>query len=120
MQSQLARYFSVPVSIGIVVLFNTFSHPWDSLWPRFFGVLAILFAWGWLRHIGGSLRACILTHVAAVMLGDAIFWLTGPVTFGEFTTVDRLAVIGVGLVSLGFAVRLSRRITGADGSAAVA
>jgi len=111
MQTQLSRYLGAAAAISIVILFNTFSHPWDSLWPRFFGVLAILFAWGWLRHISGSLKACILTHIAAVMIGDAIFWLTGPVAFGEYSNTDRLAITSVGLVSLAISVYLSRRIT---------
>ncbi len=110
MQTQLSRYLSVAAAIAIVIVFNTFSHPWESLWPRFFGVLAILFAWGWLRHISGSLKACILTHIAAVMIGDAIFWLTGPVAFGEYSWMDTLLVAGIGLVSLGLSVYFSRRI----------
>lgn len=110
MQSQLARHFGVAVAIVVVIGFNTFSHPWESLWPRFFGVLALLFAWGWLRHIGGSLSACILTHIAAVMIGDAIFWLTGPVDFGAFSNGDRGIVIGAGLAALAASVVLSRRI----------
>ncbi len=110
MQTQLSRYLSVAAAIGIVVAFNTVSHPWDSLWPRFFGVLAILFSWGWLRHIGGSLKACILTHIAAVMMGDAIFWMTGPVAFGEYSNLDRLMVVGVGLASLVLSIYFSRRI----------
>lgn len=110
MQSQLSRYLAPASAIGIVILFNTFSHPWESLWPRFFGVLAILFAWGWLRHIGGSLKACILTHIAAVMVGDVIFWLTGPVNFGAFSALDASATAVIGLVALGASVYLSGRI----------
>lgn len=110
MQTQLSRHVGTAAAIGIVVLVNTFSHPWVTLWPRFFGALAILFAWGWLRHIGGSLKACILTHIAAVMIGDAIFWLTGPVAFGEFSNTDRLVVASVGLVSLALAYHFSNRI----------
>jgi membrane protease YdiL (CAAX protease family) len=111
MQTQLSRHFGTVAAIGLVVLFNTFSHPWGTLWPRFFGVLAILFAWGWLRHIGGSLRACILTHIAAVMIGDAIFWTIGPVAFGEYSTLDRTMVLLVGIAALLVSVYLSRRIT---------
>lgn len=110
MQTQLSRHFGTAAAISTVVLFNTFSHPWDSLWPRFFGVLAILFAWGWLRHIGGSLKACILTHIAAVMIGDAIFWLTGPIAFGEYSNTDRIVVTSIGLVSLALSFHFSRRI----------
>ncbi len=111
MQTQLSRHLGAAAAVSIVILFNTFSHPWDSLWPRFFGVLAILFAWGWLRHISGSLKACILTHIAAVMIGDVIFWLTGPVAFGEYSNTDRVAVTSIGLVSLAFSFYLSRQIT---------
>ena len=111
MQTQLSRHTGIAMAIGLTILFNTFAHPWATLWPRFFGVLAILFAWGWLRHIGGSLQACILTHIAAVMLGDVIFWLTGPVAFGEFSNGDRAVVVGVGVVALVLSVQLSQRIT---------
>ena len=110
MQSQLSRIMGVAATIAIVVLFNTISHPWESLWPRFFGVLAILFAWGWLRQISGSLKACILTHLAAVMIGDAIFWFTGPVAFGEYTNGHRLIVVLVAAVSLVLSIYLSQRI----------
>lgn len=111
MQSQLSRYLAPATAIGIVILFNTFSHPWESLWPRFFGVLAILFAWGWLRHISGSLKACILTHIAAVMGGDIIFWLTGPVDFGKFSNTDLGVTVAIGTGALGISVYLSRRIS---------
>ena len=110
MQTQLSRYLGTAAAIGLVVLFNTFSHPWATLWPRFFGVLAILLAWGWLRHIGGSLRACILTHIAAVMIGDAIFWAIGPVDFSEYSMLDRAIVVFVGIASLLVSIYLSRRI----------
>ena len=110
MQTQLSRHLGTAAAIGLALLFNTFSHPWDSLWPRFFGVLAILFAWGWLRHISGSLKACILTHIAAIMIGDAIFWLTGPVDFGDYSNSDRFIVVAVGLVSLVASIYYSRQI----------
>ena len=110
MQTQLSRYMGTAMAVGLVILFNTFAHPWDTLWLRFFGVLAILFAWGWLRHIGGSLKACILTHIAAVMIGDVIFWSTGPVAFGDFSNGDRLVIVGIGLLALVVAWQLSRRI----------
>jgi membrane protease YdiL (CAAX protease family) len=109
-QAQLSRYLGVAATITIVVLLNTISHPWDSLMPRFFGVLAFLFAWGWQRHITGSLKACILTHIACIMIGDVIFWLTGPVEFGEYSNTDILLLVSVGLVSIALSFYYSRRI----------
>ena len=111
MQSQLSRHLPLWAAIGFVIFFNTFSHPWASLWPRFFAVVAILFAWGWLRHISGSLKACILAHIATVMGVDVIFWLTGPVDFGTLSTTALAITAGIGLAALGAAVYLSRRIT---------
>jgi len=111
MQSQLARYLSLWPTITLVVLFNTFAHPWATLWERFFGVLAILLAWGWLRHISGSLRATILTHIAAVMGGDLIFLALGPVNFGELQAGTLVAVAAVGVIALAVSVWLSRLIT---------
>ena len=111
MQTQLRRHLALWPSIGLVVLFNTFAHPWATLWERFFGVLAILFAWGWLRHISGSLVATILTHIAAVMGGDLVFMALGPVDFRELQQGTLIAVAVVGLVALGLSVWLSRLIT---------
>ena len=111
MQSQLSRHLPLSAAIGTVIFFNTFSHPWGALWPRFFAVLAILFAWGWLRHISGSLKACILAHIAAIMGSDVIFWLTGPVDFGTLSTTALAITATIGLVALGASVYLSRRIT---------
>jgi membrane protease YdiL (CAAX protease family) len=116
MQSQLSRYMGLWSAIGIVVIANTFSHPWESLWPRFFGVVAILFAWSWLRHISGSLKACILTHIAAVMGGDIIFWLTGPVDFGQMSQTALVINAAVCALTIGIAVYLSRLITRGAGS----
>ncbi len=110
MQTQLSRHLSIGLAVAIVITFNTFAHPWETLWLRFFGVLAILAAWGWLREIGGSLRACIVTHIAAVMIGDVIFWLTGPVDFGGFSSLHNSIVAGIGLLALGLSVFLSGRI----------
>ncbi|MDP6734354.1 MAG: CPBP family intramembrane metalloprotease, partial [Gammaproteobacteria bacterium] len=112
MQSQLSRHLGLWSAIGIVVFFNTFAHPWESLWPRFFAVVAILFAWGWLRHIGGSLKVCILTHIVVVMGDDVLFWLTGPVDFGQISQPVLVITTVVGLSALAVSVYLSRLITG--------
>ncbi len=111
-QSQLSRYLPLWAAIVTAIFFNTFSHPLASLWPRFFAVLAILFAWGWLRHISGSLKACILAHIAAIIGADVIFMLTGPVDFGTLSTTALALTVGIGLAALGASVYLSRRITG--------
>ncbi len=112
MQSQLSRHLPLWAAIVTAIFFNTFSHPLASLWPRFFAVVAILYAWGWLRHISGSLKACILAHIATVMGVDVIFWLTGPVDFGTLSTTALALTVGIGLAALGASVYLSRRITG--------
>ena len=112
MHSQLARHLTLLPTIFWVVFFNTFAHPWASLGQRFFGTVAILVAWGWLRHISGSLKATILLHIVVVMGGDAIFWFIGPVDFGELTTGTLIAAAVIGLVALAGSIYLSRLITG--------
>ena len=110
MQSQLCRLMSLWPAIALVVFFNTFSHPWATLWPRFFGVLAILLAWSWLRHISGSLKATILTHIAVVMGGDVIFWFIGPVDFGQLSSQTLILVAAIGVLATGGSFYLSRMI----------
>ena len=111
MQSQLSRHLPLWAAIVTAIVFNTFSHPLASLWPRFFAVVAILYAWGWLRHISGSLKACIFAHIAAIMGSDVIFWLTGPIDFGTLSRTALAITVGIGLAALGASVYLSRRIT---------
>lgn len=118
MQSQLARHLGLWSAIGIVVFFNTFSHPWDGLWPRFFAVVAILFAWGWLRHISGSLLVCILTHIVVIMGDDVLFFLTGPVDFSEFSRTALVTTAVIGLAAFLVSIYLSRQITGSQSSPA--
>ena len=111
MQAQLARHFGLWSTIFWVVFFNTFSHPWASLGQRFFGTVAILVAWGWLRHISGTLKAPLLLHIAMVMGGDVVFWFIGPVDFGQLTAGTLTAVGAIGLVALAGTIYLSRLIT---------
>jgi len=111
MQAQLRRYLPLWPAIAIVVLFNTFSHPWDSLWVRFFGVMAILFAWSWLRYISGSLKATILAHIGIIMGLDLMYWFIGPVDYAQVSRSTLLTIAAVGCAALVASVYLSRRIT---------
>lgn len=111
MQAQLRRYLPLWLAIALVVLFNTFSHPWDSLWVRFFGVMAILFAWSWLRYISGSLKATILTHIAIVMGLDLVYWFVGPVDYGQVEPSFLVVIALIGCAALLASVYLSRLIT---------
>ena len=111
MQSVLERIWGVWPAVLLALLFNTFAHPWDTLWLRFFSLLAVLLAWGWLRHLGGSLKLCILVHLVVVMGRDIPYWFIGPVDYGEFSPAA-LTVTGIlGLLFLFASLWMSRRIT---------
>ena len=110
MQSVLERIWGLWPAVLLVVLFNTFAHPWDTLWLRFFSVLAVLFAWGWLRYLGGSLKLCILVHLVVVMGRDVPYWFTGPVDYSEFTDTALMVAGASGLALLGASWWLSREI----------
>ena len=110
MQSVLERIWGLWPAVLLTVLFNTFAHPWDTLWLRFFSLLAILFAWSWLRHLGGSLKLCILVHLVVVMGRDIPYWFVGPVDYGEFTNTALAVAAVTGLVLAGVSWQLSRAI----------
>ena len=111
MQSVLSRHTGLWTAILVVVLFNTFAHPWETVWLRFFALLAVLFAWGWLRHISGSLKVCIITHIASVMGGNVIYDSIGPVDFGKLSQSALVTTAVIGFAALAMSVYLSRRIT---------
>ena len=110
-QSILSRHLGLWVAIIVAVLFNTFAHPWETIGLRFFALLAVLFAWGWLRHISGSLKVCIITHIASVMGGNVIYGIIGPVDFGKLSQSALVTTAVIGFVALAMSVYLSRRIT---------
>lgn len=86
MQSLLSRHMAIGFAIFIVVMFNTFAHPWDTLWPRFFSAMAFLLGWSVLIWLCGSLKVAIVTHLLAVMARDAPYWWIDEVAMGDVST----------------------------------
>jgi membrane protease YdiL (CAAX protease family) len=78
LQSRLTPLLGFWPGLLVPLVVNTLSHRWDGLAERTVGVVCILFAWGWLRHLAGSLTPTILTHVAAIFAWDALLRAVGP------------------------------------------
>lgn len=111
MQSGLQRVITGiwPVII-IVSLANTVAHRWDGLFERTIGVFAILVAWGYLRHLSGSLLATIITHIAAIIAWDAILWFWGPWDQSQMSAGSLLLVLMIGLSTFAISLWLVRSI----------
>jgi len=112
MQTLLSRHITIGLAVLVVVLFNTFAHPWDTLWPRFFSAIAFLTAWSCLILLCGSLKAAIITHLLAVMARDIPYWWLDEVQMGEVSTTFTVGVLilggTAGLAAAGVAVRIRR------------
>jgi membrane protease YdiL (CAAX protease family) len=78
LQSRLTPLLGFWPGLLLPLVVNTLSHRWDGLAERTVGVVCILFAWGWLRHLAGSLTPAILTHIAAIFAWDALLRAVGP------------------------------------------
>ncbi|NND55348.1 MAG: CPBP family intramembrane metalloprotease [Gammaproteobacteria bacterium] len=113
MQSLLSRHMAIWLAVFIVVMFNTFSHPWDTLWPRFFSAMAFLLAWSCLIVLCGSLKAAIVTHLIAVMCRDLPYWWIDEVPMGEVSTGFTGSVVAIcaaaTLAAWWVAMRIRRR-----------
>ncbi len=110
MQSILTRMLGLWPAIGLVVLFNTLAHPWETLHLRLLALFAILFAWAWLRHLGGSLTLCICTHIAVVMGRDLLAFSAGPGKFGQLSVSAIALIVLTGLLAAWASLLLSRSI----------
>jgi len=104
MQSRLTPLFGVWPAILIVTFVNGISHRWDGLYERMIAVAAILIAWGYIRHLSGSLTPAILTHVGLIMIWDASLWYFGPLDLSTLgpEALTMTAITGL----LAFAVAL--------------
>lgn len=110
MQSLLSRHMAIWLAVFIVVMFNTFAHPWDTLWPRFFSAIAFLTAWSCLIILCGSLKAAITTHLLAVMARDVPYWWIDEVKMGDVSNGFTASVIGTGVAAALAAWWVARRI----------
>ncbi|MDH3977346.1 MAG: CPBP family glutamic-type intramembrane protease [Gammaproteobacteria bacterium] len=117
MQSGLQRVITgVWPVILIVSLANTLAHRWDGLLERTIGVFAILVAWGYLRHLSGSLAVTIATHIIAIIVWDAILWFRGPWDQSAMSMNDLLLVTFVGLMAFVISLWFARIIRAEIGS----
>jgi membrane protease YdiL (CAAX protease family) len=110
MQSKLMPLFGVWPAILIATIANTLAHRWDGLAERTIGVFAILVAWGYLRHISGSLTPTILTHIATIFAWDIILWTWGPWDHAAMGTGSLVATAVIGLVTFAGSVYVAKRI----------
>ncbi len=110
MQSKLTPLFGLWPAILITTIVNTLAHRWDGLAERAVGVFAILIAWGYLRHLSGSLTPAILTHVATILVWDIILWSWGPWDYGAMGAGSLAATALIGLITLAALIYLARRI----------
>ncbi|MAF83620.1 MAG: CPBP family intramembrane metalloprotease [Gammaproteobacteria bacterium] len=110
MQSRLMPLVGVWPAIMIVTIANTLAHRWDGLAERAVGVFAILVAWGYLRHISGSLTPAILTHIAAIFIWDLILWNWGPWDHAAMGMGSLVTTTLIGLAALAGAVYVAKRI----------
>jgi len=114
MQSRLTPLVGVWPAIIITTLANTLAHRWDGLAARTVGVTAILLAWGYLRHISGSLTPAIITHIAAIFAWDAILWTWGPWDHAAMTAGALWATALIGASTFAGAVWVTRNIDAAS------
>lgn len=108
MQTRLAPLLGAWPAILVTAFVNLVAHRWDGLYERMIGVTAILLAWGYLRHLAGSLRPAILTHIGAIFTWDAILWLYGPWDHAAMGPAALLTTAVIGLVSLAGALWAAR------------
>ena len=114
MQSRLMGVMGIWPAIAIVTFMNLISHRFDGLLERTVGVIAILVAWGYLRHLSGSLFVTIITHILAIFAWDLFvgFMSTpgGGWDQGAMSPATLMGIAGLGVVSLGISVFFARGV----------
>jgi membrane protease YdiL (CAAX protease family) len=108
MQTRLAPLLGAWPAILVTAFVNLVVHRWDGLYERMVGVFAVLLAWGYLRHLAGSLRPAILAHIGTILAWDAILWTYGPWDHSAMGPGALLATATVGVVSLAGALWAAR------------
>lgn len=108
MQTRLVVLMGVWPALFITAFVNLIAHRWDGLYERMIGVFAVLLAWGYLRHLSGSLRPAILAHIGTIFTWDAILWMYGPWDHAAMGPAALLVTGAIGLVSLAVALWAAR------------
>lgn len=108
MQTRLTVLLGVWPALLLTAFINLIAHRWDGLYERMIGVFAVLLAWGYLRHLAGSLRPAILAHIGTILAWDAILWVHGPWDHGAMGSGALLATAAIGTVSLAGALWAAR------------
>jgi membrane protease YdiL (CAAX protease family) len=110
MQSRLMKVMGVWPAIAIVAFMNLISHRFEGLFERTFGVIAILLAWCYLRHLSRSLTPTIITHMAAIFAWDIILFVWGPWQLDEMGTTGISITVVAGLMGLCGAIYFAGKI----------
>jgi len=110
MQSRLMQAMGVWPAIAIVAFMNLISHRFEGLFERTFGVIAILVAWGYLRHLSRSLTPTIITHMAAIFVWDIILFVWGPWDLDAMGMTGLSITAAAGLLGLWGAVYFAGKI----------
>jgi membrane protease YdiL (CAAX protease family) len=109
-QTRLTRLVGPGAAIAVATFVNLVLHRWDGLIERAVGVIAILLAWSWLRHLSGSLIATLMTHIGAIIVWDAILWTRGPWDHAAMGPASLTITGVVGLASLAASLWLARQL----------
>lgn len=110
MQGRLTPLLGMWPALLIPLVVNLLSHRWEGLFERAAGVTFVLFAWGWLRHISGSLTPTILTHIATILVWDSFLLLVGPLDARTMSGAALAATGVLGVVTFGASILISQRI----------
>jgi membrane protease YdiL (CAAX protease family) len=118
-QTRLTRLVGPGAAIAVATFVNLVLHRWDGLIERTVGVIAILLAWSWLRHLSGSLIATLMTHIGAIIVWDAILWTWGPWDHAAMGAQSLAITALVGTTALGASLWLARELAPQPRPAAV-
>jgi membrane protease YdiL (CAAX protease family) len=109
-QGRLAPLIGPVAAIAVATFVNLILHRWDGLMERTLGVIAILLAWSWLRHLSGSLIATLMAHIGAIVAWDAILWTWGPWDHGAMGPLSLGITAAVGLAAFAVSLRFARQL----------
>jgi len=110
-QGRLTALVGPVAAIAAATFVNLILHRWDGLMERTAGVIAILLAWSWLRHLSGSLIATLMTHIGAIMAWDAILWTWGPWDHAAMGPLALGVTATVGLLAFAASLWIARELS---------
>ncbi len=112
MQSKLMSVLGLWPAIAIVTFMNLISHRFDGLLERTVGLITILTAWGYLRHMSGSLMVTIITHILTIFAWDLFVGFMsepgGGWDLGVMTGAELGITAAIGVVTFGIAVYFAK------------